>query len=230
VPRKKPYYLREPWEILFKDRKLGRTSPWSIDLVHILTTLLEEMNKVGIDFRIAGTAINSSVIIYQKKAELLLKMDQPRKQQMAKPDIYVPPALNLPFRFEFTTTSVTDLITALERALTEERRSTLPRVPVIPVQIPDFLDMEQYLLEVEERSEGLYNRLVKMGGGPFSFYDLVEDWIPIEVVRVFMMLLFLAQRLKVDLTQDEEETDILVYVRELNDDERPTEQQALDKA
>ena len=219
MPRKKPYYLREPWEILFKDRKLGRTSPWSIDLVHILTTLLEEMNKVGIDFRIAGTAINSSVIIYQKKAELLLKMEEPRKQQIAKPDIYVPPALNLPFRFEFTTTSVTDLITALERALTEERKSTLPRVPIIPVQIPDFLDMEQYLLEVEERSEGLYERLLDMGGGPFSIFDLVGDRTPIEVVRVFMMLLFLAQRLKVDLYQDEEETDIRVSVRELNDDE-----------
>jgi chromatin segregation and condensation protein Rec8/ScpA/Scc1 (kleisin family) len=230
VPRKKPYYLREPWEILFKDRKLGRTSPWSIDLVHILTTLLEEMNKVGIDFRIAGTAINSSVIIYQKKAELLLKMEQPRKPQIAKPDVYVPPALNLPFRFEFTTTSVTDLITALERALTEERRSKLPRVPVIPVQIPDFLDMEQYLLEVEERAERLYDRLVNMGGGPFSIYDLVEDWIPIEVVRVFMMLLFLAQRLKVDLSQDEEETDILVNVIELNGNEWPTEQQAPDEA
>ena len=219
MPSKKPYYLREPWEILFKDRKLGRTSPWSIDLVHILTTLLEEMNKVGIDFRIAGTAINSSVIIYQKKAELLLKMEEPRKQQIAKPDIYIPPALNLPFRFEFTTTSVTDLITALERALTEERKSTLPRVPIIPVQIPDFLDMEQYLLEVEERSEGLFERLLDMGGGPFSIFDLVGDRTPIEVVRVFMMLLFLAQGLKVDLYQDEEETDIRVSVRELNDDE-----------
>ena len=68
---KKPYYLREPWDLLFKDKKMDRQSPWSIDLVYILTTLLEEMNKVGIDFRIAGTAINSSVIIYQKKAELL---------------------------------------------------------------------------------------------------------------------------------------------------------------
>jgi chromatin segregation and condensation protein Rec8/ScpA/Scc1 (kleisin family) len=216
MPNKKPYYLREPWEILFKEN-LGRTSPWSIDLVHILTTLLEEMNKVGIDFRIAGTAINSSVIIYQKKAELLLKMDQPKKLQIGKPDVYVPPALNLPFRFEFTTTSVTDLITALERALTEERKSAVPRVPVIPVQIPDFLDMEQYLLEVEERSEGLYERLVEMGGGPFSIFDLVENWDPIEIVRVFMMLLFLAQRLKVDLTQNEEETDIIVNVIGVNE-------------
>jgi len=221
VPRKKekPYYLREPWEILFKDRKLDKTSPWNIDLVHILTTLLEEMNKVGIDFRIAGTAINSSVIIYQKKAELLLKMEDRKKPPEMRPDVYVPPPLNLPFRFEFTTTSVNDLITALERALTEERRrANLPRVPVMPVQIPDFLDMEAYLLEVEERAEDLYDRLVGMGGGPFNFFDLVVDRNFLEIVRVFMMLLFLAQRLRVDLYQDEEEeTDIKIRVREMNE-------------
>ncbi|MGD2142368.1 MAG: hypothetical protein PVH79_02680 [Candidatus Bathyarchaeota archaeon] len=218
--KEKPYYLREPWDLLFKDGKMKKLSPWSINLVYILTTLLEEMNKVGIDFRIAGTAINSSVIIYQKKADLLLKMEDPRKPPKVKPDVYVPPPINLPFRFEFTTTSVTDLISALERALMEERKkSNLPRVPVLPLPIPDFMDIEQYLLEVEERSEDLLERLGDMGGGPFSFYDLIEDWSPLEVVRIFMMLLFLAQRIKVDLYQDEEETELKVKVRELEEDE-----------
>ena len=215
---KKPYYLREPWDLLFKDRKLDRLSPWNIDLVHILTTLLEEMNKVGIDFRIAGTAINSSVIIYQKKAELLLKMEEPPKPPQAKPDVYIPPPLNLPFRFEFTTTSVSDLITALEKALTEERRRSI-RVPVLPMPIPDFLEADAYLLEVEERAEDLFQRLVGMGGGPFSFFDLIEERSLLKVVRVFMMLLFLAQRDKIDLYQDEEETDIKVEVKELVEDE-----------
>lgn len=215
VKKKKPYYLREPWEILFKDRKMEKLSPWSIDLVYLLTTLLEEMNKVGIDFRIAGTAINSSVIIYQKKAELLLKLDEPPKTPEAKPDVYVPPPLNLPFRFEFTTTSVTDLITALERALTDERKkANLPRTPVLPIPIPDFMDMEAYLLEVEERAENLYNRLVEMGGGPFSFWDIAENRNLLEVVRVFMMLLFLAQGNKIDLEQDEEEREIKIRVKE----------------
>jgi hypothetical protein len=74
MKKDKPFYLREPWEILFKDSKLDKTSPWSINLVYLLTTLLEEMNRVGIDFRLAGTAINSSVLIYLKKAEMLLKL------------------------------------------------------------------------------------------------------------------------------------------------------------
>lgn len=215
---KKPYYLREPWDLLFKDRKMDRTSPWSIDIAYILTTLLEEMNKVGIDFRIAGTAINSSVIIYQKKAELLLKMELPSQPPQVRPDVYVPPPLDLPFRFEFTTTSVSDLITALEKALTEERRRSM-RAPILPLPIPDFLEVEAYLLEVEERAEDLFQRLTAMGGGPFSFFDLIEDRGLLEVVRVFMMLLFLAQSNKVDLYQDDEETDIKVEVKESVEDE-----------
>ena len=217
--KKKPYYLREPWEILFKDTKLDKASPWSIDLVYLLTTLLEEMNRVGIDFRIAGTAINSSVLIYLKKAELLLKMEEPPQAPPDKPDVYVPPPLNLPFRFEFTTTSVSDLIAALEKALTEERRSAPPRLPVLPTPIPDFLDMEAYLLEIEERADNLLERIVGMGVGLFSFFDLIEDRNVLAVVRTFMMLLFLAQREKIDLYQDEEETDILISVKEIDDDE-----------
>jgi hypothetical protein len=33
-------------------------------------------------------------------------------------------------------------------------------------------------------------------------------------VRIFMMLLFLAQRMKIDLLQDEEELDIVIMVKE----------------
>lgn len=219
MARKKPFYLREPWEVLFKDTKLDKASPWSIDLVYLLTTLLEEMNKVGIDFRIAGTAINSSVLIYLKKAELLLKMEEPPQPQQEKPDVYVPPPLNLPFRFEFTTTSISDLIAALEKALTEETQSKTPRLPVLPTPIPDFMDIEAYLLEIEGRADTLYERVVGMGSGPLSFFDLVVDWNPLEVVRVFMMLLFLAQREKIDLYQDEEETDIKITVKEKDEDE-----------
>ncbi|MFB0558543.1 MAG: hypothetical protein ACETVY_05445 [Candidatus Bathyarchaeia archaeon] len=212
--KKKPFYLREPWEILFKDTKLEKTSPWSIDLVYLLTTLLEEMNRVGIDFRIAGTAINSSVLIYLKKAELLLKMEEPPKAPQEKPDVYVPPPIDLPFRFEFTTTSISDLISALEAALTDERQRATLKLPVMPAPIPDLLDIEAYLLEIEQRADTFYERIVSMGGGPLSIFDLIEGLDFLEAVRVFMILLFLAQREEIDLEQDEEETDIMITVKE----------------
>lgn len=216
MTREKPYYLRPPWDVLFRENKLEKVSPWSVNLVLLLTTLLEEMEKAGIDFRLAGTAIHSSVLIYLRKAELLLKMEELPQPEDDGDDVYLPPALPLPFRFEHTTTTVNDLIEALEKALTDRTRSMQPRLPVLPTPIPDFLDAEQYLLEIESRADDLLEELRWRyeQGGEIRLTRLVvgQEWP--EVVRVFMMLLFLAQRMKIDLYQDEEERDIVITVTE----------------
>ena len=208
----KPYYLRQPWDVLFRENKLEKVSPWSIDLVLLLTTLLDEMEKVGIDFRLAGTAIQSSVLIYLKKAEMLMKMEELPHPEQDKGDVYVPPALPLPFRFEHTTTTVNDLIDALEKALTERSQTLKPNLPVLPSPIPDFLDVEEYLLEIESRADDLLEEIVwrYKNSGAIRLSSLVygQEWR--EIVRIFMMLLFLAQRLKIDLSQDEDEMDIVI--------------------
>ena len=214
--KEKPYYLRQPWDVLFKEAKLDKVSPWSINLVVLLTTLLEEMEKAGIDFRLAGTAINSSVQIYLKKAELLLKMEELPLEKEERPEVYLPPALPLPFRFEHTTTTVNDLIEALEKALTERSSSSKPKIPLMPPPIPDFMDVDRYLLEIEDRSEELYQKIaVKYRQqGSLRLTELVYGLEWLDVIRVFMMLLFLAQRLKLSLMQPEDETDIFIEIEE----------------
>lgn len=214
--RQKPYYLRQPWDILFRENKLQKVSPWNVNLVVLLTTLLEEMDKAGIDFRLAGTAITSSVQIYMKKAELLLKMEDLPQPEGARPDVYVPPALPLPFRFEHTTTTVNDLIDALERALMERTVTSRPTLPVLPLPIPDFMDVEQYLLEIEGRADNLYEEIQWRfeSKGEVRLTELVygQEWL--EVVRIFMMLLFLAQRMRIGLEQSEEEIDVFITLKE----------------
>ena len=214
--KEKPYYLRQPWDVLFKEAKLDKVSPWSINLVVLLTTLLEEMEKAGIDFRLAGTAINSSVQIYLKKAEMLLKMEELPLAKEERPEVYLPPALPLPFRFEHTTTTVNDLIEALEKALTERSSSSKPKIPLMPPPIPDFMDVDRYLLEIEDRSEELYQKIaVKYRQqGSLRLTELVYGLEWLDVIRVFMMLLFLAQRLKLSLMQPEDETDIFIEIEE----------------
>ncbi len=215
--KEKPYYLRQPWDVLFKEGKLEKISPWSIDLVLLLKTLLQEMEQAGIDFRIAGTAIHSSVLIYLKKAEMLLKMEDiphPGEEESEK-EVYLPPALPLPFRFEHTTTTIEDLVEALEKALTETSSTSKPKLPLLPLPIPDFLDAEDYLIEIESRADDLLEeirwRYEKTGLVKLSQLVCNLDWK--ETVRVFMMLLFLAQRLEIDLKQDEED-EILISFEE----------------
>ena len=214
--RQKPYYLRQPWDILFRENKLEKVSPWNVNLVLLLTTLLEEMDKAGIDFRLAGTAIQSSVHIYMKKAELLLTMEDLPQPHEDKDDVYLPPALPLPFRFEHTTTTVNDLIEALERARMERSTTRRPNLPILPLPIPDFLDAEQYLIEIEGRADNLFEEIQWKfeSKGEVRLTELVygQDWL--EVVRIFMMLLFLAQRMKIGLEQSEEEFDVFITLKE----------------
>lgn len=215
--KEKPYYLRQPWDILFRENKLEKVSPWDINLVTLLTSLLEEMERVGVDYRLAGTAVNSSVYIYLKKAELLLAMEEPPAPPEERGDVYLPPPVPLPFRFEFTTTSVQDLINALERALQEESgRGEMPRLPTLPIPIPNFLDFEQYLLEVEARSDELLEKMKASTEPDFKLSAMIagKNWL--DAVRLFMMLLFLAQRMEIDLDQDEDETDVTIKVRVKN--------------
>lgn len=214
--KEKPYYLRQPWDVLFRENKLDKVSPWNINLVLLLATLLEEMEKVGIDFRLAGTAIQSSVLIYLRKAEMLLMMEELPGPDEGREDVYLPPAMPLPFRFEHTTTTVTDLIEALEKALTERSGSLRPKLPILPAPIPDFLDAEQYLLEIESRSDDLFEeikwRFERRGSIKLTELVYGQEWL--EIIRIFMMLLFLAQRLKIELSQDEEELDVIISVPE----------------
>lgn len=215
--KKKPYYLREPWEILFKGTKLEKIHPWNIDLVYLLKSLLEEMERAGVDFRVAGTALYSSVLIYLKKAELLHEIEKPPKESNLKKDVYIPPPLSLPFRLEFTTTTVADLISALEKALAEERpRKVKSKLPVLPIPIPDFMEMDAYLLEIEERADILLNKIREMNlrDGYISIFDILKDQHFLEIVRAFMMLLFLAQKGEIDLLQDEDESDIKIIAKE----------------
>jgi chromatin segregation and condensation protein Rec8/ScpA/Scc1 (kleisin family) len=213
---KKPYYLRQPWDILFKEAKINRISPWSVDLVYLLASLLEEMKKAGIDFRIAGTAVNSSVLIYLKKAQNLLEIEEKLEEEEEEKEVYLPPPVPLPFRFEFTNTSLVDLIGALEKALDEESTKRIrPRLPILPDPIPDFWDFEKYLLEIESDADkmllDLRSRFPDKRSLSFSEIILGFSWR--EIIKVFMMLLFLAQRQKIDIIQNENEDifiDILV--------------------
>jgi chromatin segregation and condensation protein Rec8/ScpA/Scc1 (kleisin family) len=215
--QEKPFYLRPPWEILFSESILEKVSPWSIDLVQILTSLLEEMNRVGLDFRMAGVAVNSSALIYLKKAELLLVMEEPPMSPPEEEEVYVPPPLSLPFRFQLSTTSVYDLINALERVLSAMRdgglHSRIP-IPVAPISEP----LEEFIIEVEEDLESqlgiLYERIRSLcgDGGTISLKSLLEEGSRLEIVRVFIHLLYLAQRGKITLEQEEDEEDIKINI------------------
>jgi segregation and condensation protein A len=213
----KPFWLRPPYLILFDLLRLHRIKPWDVDIAFLLNSFLGEMKKNGyIDFSASGTALLSSSIVHRMKSELVLKMEEPPKVPVPKPNEEIPPPLPFPLRFEYTSTSVAEILGALQKVLTNEK-IFLEKKPFILSPPSVFEQLDEFLAHIEENIQDFYAELIKLSTrrSPLSFKDLVKNQSLLEVVRVFIMLLFLANEKKILLTQDEEGSDILVRLGEV---------------
>jgi len=214
----KPFWLRPPYLILFDLLRLHRVKPWDVDIANLLNTFLAEMKKNGyIDFSASGTALLSSSVVHRMKSELVLKMEEPPKPPVVRPDVEVPPPLPFPLRFEYTSTSVAEILRTLQEVL-ENEKAILARKPFVLSPPSVFEQLDEFLANIEENIENFYAELIKLSirGLPLSFKDLVKGQTFLEAVRVFVMLLFLANQKKILLTQDEEGSDIFVRLGEVS--------------
>ncbi len=203
----KPFYFQPPWNILFELHRLQKIMPWDVNISFLLTSFLEEMEKRGeIDFRASGVALDSSTTIYLMKSKLLLKLEEPLPPPKAPPD-FLPPPLFLPLRYELSSTTIHHLLNVLDEVLKGERLvPSEPRLePVLPT--PEVLPpVDLYLMEIEERMENLYNLLCQLASEAklIVFSKVVAGLEKLEAVKTFIILLFLAQRGKVNLWQEED--------------------------
>jgi len=216
----KPFWMSPPHYILFDLLKLHRIKPWDVNITNLLNTFLAEMKARGhIDFSASGTALLSSSIIHRMKSELVLKMEDPPKPPIQRPQEDIPPPLPLPMRFEYTATSLVEVLTALEEVLLSEIRLLSRDVPNLrPTPVVEALD--DFITNIQGHLEDLYHRLVHdyKRGEEISFRLLTLKMSIQEVVRTFLLVLFLATNGKIRLLQDEMCGDIKIKVAEPGED------------
>jgi len=212
------YWLKAPYAVLFDLIHLHRVKPWDVNLANLLDELLHEMRGRGfIDFSVSGTALLSSAILLRMKSELILKMEEPPKAPLERPTDFVPPPLSFPLRYESTTTSVEEVIKGLLEVLTAERM--LPASAQLVLRTPEvFEQVDDFLVKIEENIKAFLQRLLSKAGSTrtkLSFLALLGKGDPLDAVRMFIMLLFLAVEGRVGLAQPLEFGDIEI---ELKDD------------
>ena len=213
----KPFWLRPPYMILFDLLKLHRIKPWDVNISYILNAFLAEMKKQGfIDFSASGTALLSSSMIHRMKSELVLKMEEPPKPPIARPNEEVPPPLPFPIRFEYTSTSIEQVLSVLEEVLKRESAALADRKSLLSP--PEILEqMDEFLANIEKNIEVFYASLLrKTTVTPgLSFMELTKGSTLLEAVRVFIMLLFLVMQNRVTLSQTEDRADISIRLPEV---------------
>lgn len=214
----KPFWLRPPYLTLFDLLRLHRVKPWDVDIAFLLNSFLAEMKEHGyIDFSASGTALLSSSIVHRMKSEVVLKMEEPPKPPTPKPHEDVPPPLPFPIRFEYTCTSVVEILRTLQDVLTNEKE-LLARKPFVLSPPSVFEQLDEFLANIEENIQDFYAELIKLSirGVPISFRELTEGHPLIQIVRVFVMTLFLAHQKKIIVTQEEQGSDILIRLGEVS--------------
>lgn len=215
---KKPFFLFPPWNILFEVHRLEKLQPWKVDISYLLLSFLGEMNKRGeVDFRASGVILDSSAFIYLMKSKLLLKLEEPVSPP-PKVLEFVPPALQIPIRYELTSTTIKDLLEVLDEVLKTERLLPLqPRLePILPPPPEMMPQIDLYLMAIEEQMEALYDKLAAQAkaGVPIGFSVFVKDAERLDIIRTFIILLFLAQRGRIGLWQDIELGEIYITLGE----------------
>ena len=218
---KRPFYLRPPWNILFEINRLEKLTPWNVNIAYLLRSFLSEMEKMGkVDFRASGVALDSSALIYLMKSKLLLTLQEPPAQPKPPGD-FVPPPLFLPLRHELTSTTISHLLEVLDEVLKGEKLARIDRVvpqPILP-SMTDFLpQFDAFLAEVELQMDKLYELLCEKvkGVGIVEFSTLTKGSTRMEAIRTFILLLFLAQDVKVSLWQNEETEELYIAVGKVN--------------
>ncbi|MEA2090387.1 MAG: hypothetical protein U9O89_06510 [Thermoproteota archaeon] len=218
VSIQKPFYFQPPWNILFNFRELERITPWAVNISFLLRSFLEEMEKRGeIDFRASGVAVDSSASIYLRKSKLLLKLEEPPAPPKIREEILLP-ALSLPLRYELTSTTIQNLLEMLDEALKGEHSLPLkaylePPPPSPPEILPQI---DRHLMEIEKQMEKFYRSLLQLTkkGATIAFSKIILGLKKLEVVRKFILLLFLAQGGKVNLWQEKDFGEIYITLSE----------------
>ncbi len=214
----KPFWLRPPYLILFDLLRLHRIKPWDVDIAFLLNNFLSEMKNNGyVDFSASGTALLSSSVVHRMKSELVLKMEEPPKPPTPKPTDEIPPPLPFPLRFEYTSTSVAEILRTLQEVLINEK-NILAAKPFVLSPPSVFEQLDEFLANMEENIQTFYAELIKLSikEVPLSFREMVAGQSLIQIVRVFIMLLFLANQKKILLTQDEQSADLFIRLGEVS--------------
>jgi chromatin segregation and condensation protein Rec8/ScpA/Scc1 (kleisin family) len=211
---KKPFYYQPPLNVLFEIHRLEKLMPWDVNISYLLTMFLEEMEHQGeVDFRASGIALESSSTIYLKKTKLLLKLEEPPPPPKTLTE-FIPPPMFLPLRYELSSTTIDNLLNVLDEVLKGERVSP-PKMPEPILPTPEIIPpIDLYMLEIEEHMKTLYNQLCQLVGTGelIAFCKLTAGLEKIDAVKTFIMLLFLAQRGKIGLWQEEEIDELYITV------------------
>ena len=206
-----------PLNLLFNTSLLGKRNVWEINISTLLELLLKVINSSEKkDLRICGIAAWSSTLIYRLKVESIfqlekLSMEKKNFATSTEKEIPLLKLIDFPFRLSSTyPVSLEDLLNVLENIISSLNNPNLKKRNLVDLEPIEIFDFDHYLLKfekiLEEKEEFIIHSLRLTETILFS--KLIEKLDRLEVARIFIALLHLAMKGKIDILQIDESSDI----------------------
>ncbi|MFH1225031.1 MAG: segregation/condensation protein A [Candidatus Diapherotrites archaeon] len=211
------------WKSILIDLvKSERMDVWDIDIALLADKYLKKINSMGgNDLRVPANAILCSAILLKFKSRILRlsDIDEELAEKAAAADAErrmqaidgMLPELRSMHRGKEGRVSLDVLVESIEKLL---ERSGKGRKPLEAAERPEFL-IPVLRENIEAKMDGVY-KLVKKGAdskGIVLFSQLVKGMKkPMDIVMVFLPLLFLANKGKIDVWQDEFFGEIMIQM------------------
>ncbi len=216
-----PNISQAPLNILFNPAIVTKKDVWEIDIIKILEILIKLLNQTGKkDLRVAGMAALSSSLIHRMKVESIFALQKAAMEtkplrQRSDVDIEL---LQIPYRHESTyPVTLDELLGLLENligSIANPRSRRGGQMSFEPLEVPDFKD---YFVSLEnligKYQELIVSKISPTGSGLLR--NIVADLEPIDAIRCFFAILFLARDQKVELEQIDEDIKITMVNKEI---------------
>lgn len=188
------------WRLLLNPAELRRFRPWSVKLIPLIRQLAEAVRGLSITLSQAGVAIYTAAVIHREKSERIDEQEQTRRFE--RPDLFVPPPIEIPLRGDVLTLTLLDVVRELMGVLEKMSGGTQSKKFE---QINVDIKLDDYLVKIEEEfGEFLEELMALLSSSPeFPLEELIRGLSRLEAVKRIILLLFAASRGYVDVLQDE---------------------------
>ncbi|MEM3403995.1 MAG: hypothetical protein QXJ17_05650 [Nitrososphaeria archaeon] len=205
---------KAPLKFLVDPEDISKRRAWDLNVSELLKQFYSVYSVEGSkDLRLFGTVALSSSIIFKLQVESFFLFEK-QSTRVEVNEISLPSIIEVPYRHESYSTSVEDLLTALEKIIASastikvKKEETLVPVPSLELPVDPFImNINETLKEFKKKLLLIMDESHKI-----SFKGMVKDLSILEVVRHFILCLFVAQEQFADLEQTGDDIIIRVLV------------------
>jgi segregation and condensation protein A len=199
---------KPPLNILINPTEMKTRKPWEIDLQELLEMFIKIIEQMETpDLRLCGSAALSSALIYRLKVESLLLFEKLKIKRRITDRLDPPQMLEIPYRYELSTTNLDDLVSTLESILDEMISQQIKKPKTSVIEVEPIIEVDIFSVQIQkalkELKRDIGNLLREKKRILFSEY--VMNMNTLDRVRTFLLLLFIANDGLIRIIQDEED-------------------------